>query len=234
MTALRTRIKVCGITNPAEALAIVALGVDALGFIFVRSSPRLVEADTVRAIVNSLPPFVDAVGVFMDQERAEVNDMATYCGLTMIQLHGHETPDYCRAMVRPVLKAFRVRKEALPDLAAYHPSIKGYLLDTYRPGQAGGTGETFNWGLVQQLNMPGPLVLAGGLTPDNIGLAIQQTRPFAVDVNSGVESSSGRKDPNLVRRLVLEVQKADREVESQADHVRSTMSSGGTYGVDGS
>jgi phosphoribosylanthranilate isomerase len=197
-------------TDLSEALAIAALGVDALGFIFVNSSPRYVGIDTVRAIVDSLPPFVDTVGVFMDQEAATVNDIAERCGLTMIQLHGNETPDYCRAMVRPVLKAFRIRSEALPDFAAYHQSVKGYLLDTYRPGQAGGTGATFNWALVRQLALPGPLVLAGGLTPDNVGAAIEQARPFAVDVNSGVESAPGRKDLDRVRRLVHEVRQTDR------------------------
>lgn len=205
----RTRIKVCGMTDPGEALAVTRLGVDALGFIFVRSSPRFVEPDTVRAIVASLPPFVDPVGVFMDEEAATVNEIARACGLAMIQLHGNESPEYCRAMVRPVLKAFRVREEALPDFAAYDRSVKGYLLDTYRPGQAGGTGEVFNWDLVRTLALPGPLVLAGGLTVDNVGAAIREIRPFAVDVNSGVEGSPGRKDLDQVRRLVLEVRQAD-------------------------
>ncbi len=207
--SVRTRIKVCGMTDLAETLAIVALGVDALGFIFVKSSPRFVEAEKARDIVAKLPPFVNAVGVFMDEDANLVNDLARYCGLTMIQLHGDESPDYCRAMCRPVLKAFRVREEALPVFEPYRQSVKGFLLDTYRPDQAGGTGATFNWGLVQQLALPGPLVLAGGLAPGNVGEAIGQARPFAVDVNSGVELSPGRKDLDKVRQLCAEVRQAD-------------------------
>jgi len=207
---MRTRIKVCGITNQAEAEAIVALGVDALGFIFVRSSPRFIEAEKAQSIIDCLPPFVNAVGVFMDEEATLVNDIASFCGLTMIQLHGDEPPDYCRAIIRPLLKVFRVREEALPNLEPYRGVAKGFLLDTYRRDQAGGTGETFNWDVVQRLALPGPLVLAGGLTPDNVGDAIRQTRPFAVDVNSGVETSPGRKDLAQVRHLFTEVHKADR------------------------
>ena len=209
MMETRTRIKVCGMTDLAEAEAIAALGVDALGFIFVRSSPRLIEVEKARAIINSLPPFLNAVGVFMDEEIERVNHIARFCGLTMIQLHGNESPDYCRAMTRPVLKAFRVQEEALPDFAPYRGAVKGFLLDTYRKGQAGGTGETFNWDLVSRLALPGPLILAGGLTPNNVGAAIRQTRPFAVDVNSGVETSPGRKDLAQVRRLFAEIRQSD-------------------------
>lgn len=206
---LRTRVKVCGITDQAEALAIVGLGVDALGFIFVKSSPRYVEPERVRSIVASLPPFVAAAGVFLDEESAVVNEVARYCALTMIQLHGSEPPSYCQLMARPVVKAFRVKEEALPDLESYRHVVKGVLLDTYRPGQAGGTGETFNWELVRQLNLPCPLILAGGLTPDNVVTAIRQTRPYAVDVNSGVEVSPGRKDLSAVSRLLAEVAKLE-------------------------
>lgn len=212
---MRTRIKVCGITELEEALAIAALGVDALGFIFVAASPRRVEVERVRAIVASLPPFVDPVGVFMDHDPALVNEIATTCGLALVQLHGQESPDYCRAMIRPVLKAFRVREEELPDLAPYRERVKGVLLDTYRPGQAGGTGATFDWGLVGRLALPAPLVLAGGLAPENVALAIRQARPFAVDVNSGVEVSPGRKDLAKVRRLVAEVRQADHEISAR-------------------
>lgn len=211
MMERRTRVKVCGLTDRAEAEALVALGVDALGFIFVRSSPRYVEAEKVRAIIAALPPFVNLVGVFMDEEAARVNEIAHSCGLTLIQLHGDEPPGYCRAMIRPVVKAFRVREEALPDFAPYAGAVKGFLLDTYRRGQAGGTGATFNWDVVSRLTLPGPLVLAGGLTPANVGAAIRQTRPFAVDVNSGVESSPGHKDLALIRHLLAEVKLADSE-----------------------
>jgi len=207
----RTRIKVCGMTDQAEATAIAALGVDALGFIFVASSPRCIEVEKAKAIIASLPPFIHAVGVFMDEEAARVNAIAHDCGLTLIQLHGHESPGYCRAMSRPVLKAFRIGENAPADLAPYHGLVKGFLLDTYRPGQAGGTGEAFNWELLQRLTIPGPLLLAGGLTPDNVASAIRQTHPFAVDINSGVEISPGRKDLGLIRQLIAEVKDADRD-----------------------
>ena len=212
MRTMRTRIKVCGITDPEEALAIAALGVDALGFIFAPASPRLVEVELVQAIVATLPPLVDAVGVFLDHDPALVNEIAKACRLSLIQLHGHESPDYCRAMVRPVLKAFRVREGALPELSPYRGLVKGVLLDTYRSGQAGGTGATFDWGLVGRLTPPGPVLLAGGLTPNNVGQAIRQARPFAVDVNSGVEVAPGRKDLEQVRRLVAEVRQADQAI----------------------
>lgn len=192
-------------TDQAEAVAVASLGVDALGFIFVRSSPRFIEPEKVRSIIDTLPPLINLIGVFMDEEASLVNDIALSCGLTMVQLHGNESADYCRSMIRPVLKAFRIREEALPDFEPYRGAVKGFLLDTYRQDQAGGTGATFNWQLVNRLSLPGPLFLAGGLTPDNVSHAIQQAHPFAVDVNSGVESSPGRKDLRLVQRLLLEV-----------------------------
>ncbi len=207
---MRTRIKVCGITDREQALAIAALGVDALGFIFVAASPRCVAAAQVRDIVAALPPFVSTVGVFMGHDPGLVNEIAHSCGLSMVQLHGKESPEYCRAMQLPVLKAFRVGPEALPELAPYGRVAKGFLLDTYRPGQAGGTGATFDWELVGRLALPGPLLLAGGLTPDNVGPAIRRLRPWAVDVNSGVELSPGRKDLALVERLIAEVRLADQ------------------------
>lgn len=209
MTVRRTRIKVCGITDRDQALAIAALGVDALGFIFVAASPRCVAAEQVRAIVAALPPFVTTVGVFMDHDPELVNQIARSCGLSMVQLHGKESAEYCRAMELPVVKAFRVRPDALPVLTAYRQVVKGFLLDTYRAGQAGGTGATFDWELVGQLALPGPLLLAGGLTADNVGAAIRQLRPFAVDANSGVELSPGRKDLEQVKRLVAEARLAD-------------------------
>ena len=199
---MRTRIKVCGITDQAEALAIAGLGVDALGFIFVRNSPRYVSPELVRAIVAALPPLVAKVGVFMDQAAAEVNAIARDCGLTVIQLHGAESPDYCRLMALPVIKVFRVGPEARPVTEGYRQAAAAFLLDTYQPGIAGGTGQAFDWGLVNSLSLPGPLILAGGLNPDNIQAAIRQTRPYPVDVNSGVEIRPGRKDIDAVRRLL--------------------------------
>lgn len=201
-------------TDQAEAVAIASLGVDALGFIFVRSSPRFIEPTKARVIIDNLPPLVNVVGVFMDEEASLVNDIAKSCGLTLIQLHGNESADYCRSIIRPVLKAFRIREEVLPDFEPYRNAAKGFLLDTYRQGQAGGTGATFNWDIINRLSLPGPLFLAGGLSPDNVGLAIHQARPFAIDVNSGVESVPGRKDLNLVQRLLMEVRATESNIQN--------------------
>jgi phosphoribosylanthranilate isomerase len=207
----RTRIKVCGMREMAEVAAVVAAGVDAVGFIFVEESPRLVDPDTVRTIVRTLPPFVDAVGVFVDQEAAVVNEIVQYCGLTKVQLHGSESPDYCREIDCRVLKAFRVGPASTAaELQAYAGEVSAFLLDTFQEGVAGGTGLVFDWSLAARLQPPGPVVLAGGLTPENVGEAIRQARPFAVDFNSGVEMAPGRKDLDRVREAVAQVAAADR------------------------
>lgn len=207
---VRTRIKVCGMTDKSEVADAVAAGVDALGFIFVKESPRKVEPDEVRAIVVDLPPFVDAVGVFVDEEAEVVDEIVQYCGLTMVQLHGAESPEYCEEISTRVVKAFRVGPGSTEsDLTPYEGKITAFLLDTYSKKAAGGTGKTFDWRLVEAINFPGSLILAGGLTPDNVGEAIRQVRPLAVDVNSGVETMPGRKDINEIRRFVEEVKKAD-------------------------
>ena len=207
---VRTRIKVCGMTDKSEVADTVAAGVDALGFIFVKESPRKVEPDKVRAIVGDLPPFVDAVGVFVDEKAEVVDEIVQYCGLTMVQLHGAESPEYCEKISTRVVKAFRVGPESTKsDLTPYEDKIAAFLLDTYSKKAAGGTGKTFDWRLVETINPPGFVILAGGLSPDNVGEAIRQVRPLAVDVNSGVETMPGKKDINEIRRFVEEVRKAD-------------------------
>ncbi|MCK5233091.1 MAG: phosphoribosylanthranilate isomerase [Desulfobulbaceae bacterium] len=207
---VRTRIKVCGMTDKSEVADTVAAGVDALGFIFVKESPRKVEPDKVRAIVGDLPPFVDAVGVFVDEKAEVVDEIVQYCGLTMVQLHGAESPEYCEKISTRAVKAFRVGPESTKsDLTPYEGKIAAFLLDTYSKKAAGGTGKTFDWRLVEAINPPGFVILAGGLTPDNVGEAIKQVRPLAVDVNSGVETMPGKKDINEIRRFVEEVRKAD-------------------------
>ncbi len=191
----RTRIKVCGMREMAEVAAVVAAGVDAIGLIFVKQSPRYIDPDRARDIVKSLPPFVDAVGVFVDQEAAAVNEIARYCGLSKVQLHGAESPAYCAEMICRVMKVFRVRESTTrEDLAPYAEVVSGFLFDTFHEKAVGGTGQTFDWGLLEKLSPPRPVVLAGGLTPENVGEAVRQARPFAVDLNSGVESAPGRKD----------------------------------------
>jgi len=206
----RTRIKVCGMRELGEVAGVVAAGVDAIGLIFVEQSPRYIDPERAREIVASLPPFVDAVGVFVDQEAAAVNEIVRYCGLTMVQLHGAESPAYCAEINCRVMKVFRVRKSLTrEDLAPYADKVSGFLFDTFQEKIAGGTGQTFDWNLLEKLAPPRPVVLAGGLTPENVGEAVRQARPFAVDLNSGVEFAPGRKDLDKVRAAVAQVAAAD-------------------------
>lgn len=210
--AARTRIKVCGITIYEDAAAAVAAGVDGLGFIFASRSPRYIEPDRAREIISRLPPFVAAVGVFVDEESSAVQEIARYCRLSVLQLHGAEPPEYCRAMPLPVIKAYRVGPDSPAGvLAPYGGCVQGFLLDTYHSGMAGGTGIAFDWGLVKKIAPPGPVILAGGLTPANVGEAIRQVRPYGVDVNSGIETEPGRKDIDKLQCFVKEVMKADRD-----------------------
>ncbi|MBU2538737.1 MAG: phosphoribosylanthranilate isomerase [Proteobacteria bacterium] len=206
----RTRIKVCGMREIAEVAAVVAAGVDAIGLIFVKKSLRYIDPDRAREIVGKLPPFVDAVGVFVDQDAVEVNEIVRYCGLTMVQLHGAESPAYCSEIACRVMKAFRVRESmTTEDLAPYAGMVSGFLFDTFHEKMAGGTGQTFDWHLLEKLTPPRPVILAGGLTPANVGEAVRQVRLFAVDLNSGVEFEPGRKDIDKVRAAIAEVAAAD-------------------------
>ena len=206
----RTRIKVCGITDLADLVHAVSAGVDGLGFIFAENSPRRVGPEKARELIKSVPPFVDAVGVFVNEDPDVVTDIIKYCGLTMVQLHGQESVDYCRLMPVRVVKSFAVNPDTDgTEIAVYSDVAAGYLLDTYHQSMAGGTGQTFDWGLVENLRIPGPVLLAGGLGPENVAEAIRAVRPFAVDVNSGVETSPGCKDHDKITELVDAVRRAD-------------------------
>ncbi|MDD2902012.1 MAG: phosphoribosylanthranilate isomerase [Syntrophales bacterium] len=190
------RVKICGITNLEDALLAAVLGADALGFIFYPPSPRSVAPDAARAIIAQLPPFVSTVGVFVDEAADTVKKLAATVGLNWLQLQGKEPPEYCRALDRRVIKVFRVQDEkSLADLAAYQGAAQAFLLDTYKKGQVGGTGETFNWDLALEAKKYGPIILAGGLTAENVAQAISVAQPAAVDVASGVEAAPGKKDP---------------------------------------
>jgi len=190
------RIKICGITNLEDALLAADLSADALGFIFYPPSPRSIAPDAARAIIAQLPPFVSTVGVFVDEAADIVKKLAATVGLNWLQLQGKEPPEYCRALDRRVIKVFRVQDEkSLADLAAYQGAAQAFLLDTYKKGQVGGTGETFNWDLALEAKKYGPIILAGGLTAENVAQAISVAQPAAVDVASGVEAAPGKKDP---------------------------------------
>jgi phosphoribosylanthranilate isomerase len=190
------KIKICGITNLTDARLAVDLGADALGFIFYPKSPRYVAPDAAREIIAHLPPFLVSVGVFVDEAAAVIQNLAAQAGLDWIQVHGQESPDYCRSLGRRVIKGFRIRDESsLKDLEPFQGAVQAFLLDTYKKGQVGGTGETFDWRLGQEAKKYGQIILAGGLTPDNIAQAIKVARPSAVDTASGTEAAPGKKDP---------------------------------------
>ncbi|MDP3479059.1 MAG: phosphoribosylanthranilate isomerase [Desulfoprunum sp.] len=211
----RTRIKMCGITNIADAEEGIRAGVDALGFIFVQSSPRYIVPEKVKQIVAGLPPFVDLVGVFVDQENVEVQEIIHCCGLSYVQLHGSETPEYCSRLADAsspckIIKAFRVGGQSVPaDFTPYQDVVQGFLLDTYAADQVGGTGKTFDWAIIGSLALGRPIILAGGLTPQNVGVAIKEVQPFAIDINSGVEMHPGCKDYRKLQALLAEVRRAD-------------------------
>ncbi|HHW42965.1 phosphoribosylanthranilate isomerase [Desulfofundulus thermobenzoicus] len=196
------RVKICGITDLETALLAAEAGADALGFVFA-GSPRYIAPETARRISRALPPFVTRVGVFVDAPLETIREMVHFCSLDAVQLHGQEPPEYCRLLPCRVIKAFRIEDGGgLPDFAGY--PADAFLVDTAVPGKAGGTGRTFNWQLVAGLNLPRPLILAGGLNPENVGRAVSTVRPYGVDVSSGVERDGrpGIKDPDKIRRFI--------------------------------
>ena len=193
------KIKICGITNAADATTAVRAGADALGFIFYRGSPRYVEPVRVAEIVAGLPPLVVPVGVFVNAAVDEVGEICEATGIQAAQLHGDESPSYCSKLDRPVIKAFRVRDESWKsDAAAY--GVGAVLLDTFAENRYGGTGLTFDWRLVE--DSPHRVILSGGLNPQNVAEAVRRVRPYAVDTGSGVEREPGRKDHEKIRAFV--------------------------------
>lgn len=199
------RVKICGITNPDDAAAAVEAAADALGFVFHRKSPRYVEPQVVKAIVASLPPFILPVGVFVNEEPKVVRDLMDSCGLALAQLHGDESAGYCETLGRPVMKAIRLKDRAsLLALAEYkgRAQVRGFLLDAFAPDVYGGTGHTTNWSIAAEIAKSMTVILAGGLTPENVAAAIGTVKPYAVDVSSGVEATPGKKDHGKIRAFV--------------------------------
>ncbi len=196
------KVKICGITNPEDALMAVEAGADALGFVFFPGSPRYISPEQAEVIIRCLPPFVQTVGLFINEEPATVNRIADQCGLDLVQLHGEETPDYCVAIKRRIIKAFRVKDaSSLDGMADYR--VAACLLDAWSPAAHGGTGVTFNWDIAARAAASQTIILAGGLTPENVAGAIATVKPYAVDVSSGVESAPGKKDARLIKAFVV-------------------------------
>ncbi len=197
-------IKICGITNADDAFHAASLGANALGFIFSKNSPRYVSPQTVEEITPFLPPFIQLVGVFVDAEKAEIEETMQRCRLDVVQLHGQETPEFCLRMNRRVIKAFRVAEpEDVEALAQYQGMISAALLDTKVKNMEGGSGKIFDWGLaLKAKEYDIPIILAGGINSGNIKKAIQLVNPYAIDLSSGVESSPGRKDYNKMRDII--------------------------------
>lgn len=198
------RIKICGITNLEDALLAADLGADAVGFIFYPGSPRAVDAETVKSITDKLPLFLTRVGVFVDENPVEIRRVADYCHLDLAQLHGNESPAFASNPGINVIKSFRLKgAEDLDVLPEYSASSYAFLLDTYHPDKMGGTGQTFNWDWARAAKKAGrPIILSGGLTPENVAEAIRQAEPDAVDISSGVEASPGKKDPYKLARFI--------------------------------
>jgi phosphoribosylanthranilate isomerase len=199
---METRVKICGITNAADGQAAVEAGADALGFNFYEKSPRYVALETAAEISRGLRPFIMRVGVFVNAPEEFVTHAIADCGLTMLQFHGDETPEFCTQFGLMSMKAFRMHgPETLEELPKYETDA--YLLDAYSSTTLGGTGEKFNWNLAVEAQKFGkPIFLAGGLTPENVADAIRQVRPFGVDVSSGVERSPGKKDHAKLKAFI--------------------------------
>lgn len=210
---MRTKVKICGLTRLPDALAAVEAGADALGFMFFAGSKRNIAPAAAAQIIRALPPFVAKVGVFVNASAETVRATIAECGLDTLQFHGEETPEFCRQFAPlKVVKAFRIQNaDSLKPLPEY--AVDAWLLDSYVAGQRGGTGEKFNWDLAAQAKELGrPVILAGGLTPENVADAVQQVWPYGVDVSSGVESAPGQKDAGMVRRFVEIVREMEQEL----------------------
>ena len=216
-----TKIKICGITNKPDAIAAAELIPDMLGFVFYKGSKRYVEPRIVKDIANELPPFVAKVGVFVNMDKNKVLEIAGECALDMLQFHGDEAPDYCSVFSATkiggsafggkssykVMKAFRIKDGgSLKGINDY--DVDFYMLDAYSEKSKGGTGESFDWNIIESFEFLKPIILSGGLTPDNVRDAIEKLSPYGVDASSGVETSPGKKDTSLMKKFVENVRRA--------------------------
>ena len=198
------KIKICGLTDPLEAKAAAEAGANAIGMVFAKS-PRKIDPDRAREIIQVLPPMVQTVGVFVNQSPEEIKAVIDYCGLDLVQLHGEETPETCKYLAPRVIKAWRIRTMAdIQDLIPYQGVVRAFLLDAWSPKAHGGTGETFDWSIAIEAKnvLSRPVILAGGLNPENVAQAVKQVRPWGVDVSSGVETAPGKKDLHMVADFI--------------------------------
>ncbi len=206
------RIKICGMTNTEDAVAAAELGADAVGFVFA-PSPRQVSAEKAREIIMALPPLIQTVGVFVDEDPEKVTSIAAFCHLDLLQFHGKESPAYCRRFGQRVIKAVRVQNQnGLEGCSQYSGVVAALLLDTYVSGRPGGTGLTFDWNLALEAKTYGRIILAGGLNPDNVAAAISAVKPYAVDASSGLEQKPGVKDHEKMARFIQAVRVTVRGV----------------------
>ncbi|ADC62535.1 phosphoribosylanthranilate isomerase [Allochromatium vinosum] len=206
----RTRVKICGLTRVSDIAAVVAAGADAVGFVFHPASPRAVTPEQAAGLCRALPPFVTAVGLFVDASAETIDATLEQAPLDLIQFHGNESPEFCSGFGRRWIKALRMRPGI--DLAAERERFAGadgLLLDAYEPGRAGGTGQCFDWARIPPDIAP-EILLAGGLTPENVAEAIERVRPYGVDVSGGVEAARGLKDPELIFAFMQGVRDGDQ------------------------
>ena len=199
---MRTRVKICGITRVEDALAAARLGADAIGLVFYAKSPRAVSISQAQGLIRALPPFVSVVGLFVDAAPEEIHRVLAAVPLDILQFHGNETPAACRGYGRVYIKALRMDKDTdLPSLVRPYDDAAGILVDTYVHGVPGGTGQVFDWSRMPA-HMACPVILAGGLTPENVAAAVAQVRPWAVDVSGGVEAAPGVKDAAKIAAFI--------------------------------
>ncbi|ORU93029.1 MAG: N-(5'-phosphoribosyl)anthranilate isomerase [Cycloclasticus sp. symbiont of Bathymodiolus heckerae] len=209
--SFRTRVKICGITQADNAVAAISAGADALGFVFYEPSPRYVNIDQAKNIFNKISPFINKVALFVNAEHDYVSSILNNLNIDVLQFHGDEDEAFCRSFNTPYLKAVRIQEAAdVQKAVTSFASASGILVDAYDQTQYGGTGKTFNWDLLPN-KCDLPIILAGGLNDKNIYQAIHATRPYAVDVSSGVEKSKGVKDHALIEQFMHEVKRADNE-----------------------
>ena len=196
-----TRVKFCGLRHKDDIADAVALGVDALGFVFYKPSSRSVAPEDAATLTRAVPAFLTRVGLFVNENAETIKRIFEIARLNLIQYHGEESPEFCDSVGLPYIKAFRVQQDMdIRGAIDRYPNASGFLLDAYVKGQPGGTGERFDWGLIPRSYAP--IILAGGLTPGNAKDAIEQVAPWALDVSGGIESKPGRKDPDKMARFM--------------------------------